>query len=206
MNPWRRIYPNSYPQCIIFASWIWRSASSLLVEGKFGVMINKYFPQATWLLQIKRTRQDTIRDVDVMLHYDPNPESMKAGLQAEIMNRNSETYPVVYAAPTFRSKLDNGPVVAPGFLLVSLSIPATERPAILNGTTSYDSREQPKRMTNCWGLGDAHLARLDAIKAPSKGKSSLVMVSFNVDLEVRAANEGGRALLRLDVQTRPTDK
>jgi len=70
-----------------------------------GVEIEKYFPGAALFLQVKGTRQDIMRYVEVMLDDDSNPEAMNAGLRVEIMNRISETISDVYVAAIFHSRL-----------------------------------------------------------------------------------------------------
>jgi len=60
------------------------------------VEIKKYFPGSAHFLQLKPTREDILKYVEMMLDDDPSPEAMNADLQAEIMNRVSETISDVY--------------------------------------------------------------------------------------------------------------
>ena len=132
------------------------------------VEIAKYFPGGARFLQIKLTREDIMKYVEMMLDDDPNSEAMNVGLQAEIMDRVSETISDVYVAAIFRSTLEVLLIVVHRFLLVSLNITA-----ILDETTIYGRREQLKRMTNGRGLGDAYGTTLDRMRAQSEGKSRL---------------------------------
>ena len=138
-----------------------------------GAEITKCFPGGAQFLQIKPTRKDIMRYVEMMLDEDPDPEAMNASLQAEIMNRVSETISDVYVAAIFRSTLEALLIVVHRFLLVSLNITA-----ILDETTIYGRREQLKRMTNGRGLGDAYGTTLDRMRAQSEGKSRLGMAAL----------------------------
>jgi len=135
--------------------------------------IEKYFPGAARFLQMKGTRQDIMRFVEMMLDDDPDPEAMNDGLRAEIMNRVSETISDVYAAAIFRSRLRVLLIVAPSFLLVSLNITA-----ILDETTIYDRRKQLERMTSGRGLNDVYGVTLDRIKGQAVGKSKVGMAAL----------------------------
>ena len=150
-------------------------AVRILFTGRphIGVEIKKYFPGDAWFLQMNGTRQDIMRYVEMMLDYDPNPEAMNAGLRAEIMNQVSGTISDVYAAATFRSRLEGSLIIAPRFLLVSLKIAA-----ILDQTTIHDRREQLKRMTSGRGLNDVYGVTLDRIKGQSVGKSKFGMAAL----------------------------
>jgi len=133
-----------------------------------GVEIEKYFPGSARFLQIKPTNEDIMRYVEMMLDDDPNPEAMDAGLQAEIMNRVSETISDVYVTPILPPRLEYTLTVVPRFLLVALNIAA-----VLDEATIHQRREQLRRMTNGRGLGDAYLQTLDRIKEQGGGKSKL---------------------------------
>ena len=61
-----------------------------------GVEINKNFPGAAQFVQMKPTREDIVRYVDMMLDDDSLPGAMNPGLRAEIMGRVSETISDVY--------------------------------------------------------------------------------------------------------------
>jgi len=117
---------------------------------------------------MKPTREDIIGYVEMMLDDDPNPAAMNTDLRAGIINRISETISDVYVASVSSSFIGQSLIVAPRFLLVSLSIAAT-----LDETTIYQRGEQLERMTNGRGLGDAYRVALDRIKAQSRGKSRL---------------------------------
>jgi len=135
--------------------------------------IENYFPGAARVLQMKGTRQDIMRYVEMMLDDDPNPEAMNDSLRAEIMNRVSETISDVYATTIFCSSLELVLIVVPRFLLVSLNITA-----VLEETTIYDRREQLKTMTSGRGLNDAYDVALDRIKGQTVGKSKLGMAAL----------------------------
>jgi len=137
------------------------------------VEIERYFPASAQLLQMKATREDITRYVEMMLDDDPAPEAMNADLQVEIMNRILETISDVYVTAIFCSSLVQWLTVSPRFLLVFLNITA-----ILDETTIYQRREQLKRMTNGRGLGDAYTVTLDRIKSQSGGKSRLGMAAL----------------------------
>jgi len=137
-----------------------------------GAEINKYFPGAAQFLQIKPTREDIVRYVEMMLDDDSLPGAMNPGLRAEIMERVSETISDVYVAAIFCPSLVRSLIVALRFLLVSLNITA-----ILDETTIYRRREQLERMTNGCGLGEVYGVTLERI-AQSEGKSRLAMAAL----------------------------
>ena len=137
-----------------------------------GVGINKYFPGAAQFLQIKPTREDIVRYVEMVLDDDCLHEAMDPSLREEIIDRVSETVSDVYVTTISRLSLVGSLTVAPRFLLVSLNITA-----ILDETTIYQRREQLKRMTDGRSLGDAYSATLDRIKQ-SGGKSRLAMAAL----------------------------
>ena len=137
-----------------------------------GAVIDKYFPGGAQFLQIKPTREDILRYVEMVLDDDSVPGAMNADLQAEIMNQVSETISDVYAMAILSSSLVGSLTVVPSFLLVSLNIAA-----ILDETTIYQRREQLKRMTNGRGLGEVYGVTLDRIKQ-SGGKSKLAMATL----------------------------
>ena len=60
------------------------------------VEINKYFPGAAQFLEIKPTREDIVKYVEMVLDDDPLPGAMNTGLRAEIMNQVSEMISDVY--------------------------------------------------------------------------------------------------------------
>ena len=60
--------------------------------------VNKNFPGAAQFVQMKPTREDIVRYVEMMLDDDSLPGAMNPGLRAEIMNRVSETISDVYVA------------------------------------------------------------------------------------------------------------
>ena len=137
-----------------------------------GVEIDKYFPGAAQFLEIKPTREDIVRYVEMMLNDDSLPGAMNSGLRAEIMDRVSETISGVYVTTMSRSSLVRSLTVVLRFLLVSLNIAA-----ILDKTTVYQRREQLKRIPNVGGLGDAYGVTLERIKQ-SGGKSRLAMATL----------------------------
>ena len=71
------------------------------------VEIERYFPGSALFLKMKPTREDIIRYVEMMMDDDPAPEAMNADLQAEIMNRVSETISDVYVTAIFVLELSN---------------------------------------------------------------------------------------------------
>ena len=111
------------------------------------VEIKKYFPGGARCFRVKPTKEDIMRYVETILDYDSIPGAMNADLQAEIMNRVSETISDVYVTASFCSSLVPSLTVAHRFLLVSLNMAA-----ILDETTIYQRREQLKRMTNSGGF------------------------------------------------------
>ena len=137
------------------------------------VEIEKYFPGGAQFIHMMPRREDIMRYVEMMLDDDPAPEAMNAHLQAEILNRVSETIADVYVTTIFCSRIEQSLTAAPRFLLVSLNIAA-----ILDETTIYQRREQLKKMTNGRGLGDAYGVTLDRIGAQSGGKSRLGMAAL----------------------------
>ena len=137
------------------------------------VEIEKYFSGSASFLQIKPTRKDIVRYVEMMLDDDPSNEAMNLDLRKEIMNRVSETISDVYVTPFLSYSLEHQLTVPPRFLLVALSIAA-----ILDETTIYQRREQLKRITNGRGLGDAYCVTLDRIKEQGGGKSRLAMAAL----------------------------
>ena len=60
------------------------------------IEINKYFSGAAQFLEIKQTRGDIVKYVEMVLDDDPLPGAMNAGLRAEIMNQVSEMISDVY--------------------------------------------------------------------------------------------------------------
>ena len=136
------------------------------------VEVNKYFPGAAQFLEIKPTREDIVRYVEMMLDNDSNPDAMSLDLQTEIMNRVSEMISDVYVTAIFCCSLVRRLTVVPRFLLVSLNIAA-----ILDETTIHQRREQLKRITNGRSLGDAYGVTLDRIKQ-SGGKSKLAIAAL----------------------------
>ena len=66
-----------------------------------GVEIKKYFPGAAQFLQIKPTRGDIVRYVEMVLDDDSVPGAMTSILRAEIVNQISETISDVYVTTIF---------------------------------------------------------------------------------------------------------
>ena len=60
------------------------------------IEINKYFSGAAQFLEIKPTRGDIVKYVEMVLDDDPLPGAMNAGFRAEIMNQVSEMISDVY--------------------------------------------------------------------------------------------------------------
>ena len=65
--------------------------------------IEKYFPGSARFLQIKPTKEDIMRYVEMMLDNDSDPDAMNSNFQAEIMSRVSETISDVYVTAIFCS-------------------------------------------------------------------------------------------------------
>jgi len=69
------------------------------------VAVERYFSGSAQFLQVKPTREDIMRYVEMMLDDDLEPEAMNADLRAEIRNRVSETISDVYVAAIFHFRL-----------------------------------------------------------------------------------------------------
>ena len=76
----------------------WLPAIRLFFTGRphISAEISKNFPGAAQFVQMKPTREDIVRYVDMMLDDDSLPGAMNPGLRGEIMNRVSETISDVY--------------------------------------------------------------------------------------------------------------
>ena len=164
-----------------------------------GAEIGKYFAGAAQYLEIKPMREDIVKHVEKALDDDSLQEAMNPGLRAKIMNRISETISDVYVTTIFCSNLVRSLTVGLRLLLVSLNIAA-----ILDETTIYQRREQLKRITNGYGLGDAYSVTLDRINQ-SRGKSRLAMAALMWIARSERPMSADELCQALGVQTGSTD-